>query len=90
MAVIALQSLYLIPSVDTSTVSYRPMTIIYQSQGTGTADEMAIDERKVLAEDGTVFAAVDVSRGLLPGATVSPDEVSPQGLGSVNIQCEVA
>lgn len=45
---------------------------------------MAIDERKVLAEDGTVFAAVDVSRGLLPGATVSPDEVIPQDLGSSN------
>ena len=36
---------------------------------------MAIDERKVLAEDGTVFAAVDVTRSLVPGATVLPEDV---------------
>ena len=36
---------------------------------------MAIDERKVLAEDGTVFAAVDVTRSLVPGAVFEPSEV---------------
>ena len=42
---------------------------------------MAIDERKVLAEDGTVFAAVDVSRSLVPGAAISLEEVRPLGGG---------
>ena len=45
------------------------------AQGTGTADEMAMDERKVLAEDGSVFAAVDVIRSVAPGQPVDVEQV---------------
>ena len=34
-----------------------------------------MDERKVLAEDGSVFAAVDVIRSVAPGQPVDVDQV---------------
>ena len=43
---------------------------------------MAIDERKILAEDGTVFAAVDVTRSLVPGQDIEAGEVRACALGS--------
>ncbi len=42
-----------------------------------------MDERKVLAEDGSVFAAVDVIRSVAPGQPVDVDQVRLSGLSLI-------
>lgn len=45
-------------------------------QGTGTADEMALEERTQLATEGIVVAAVEVTRP--PAASAAPDAAASE------------